>query len=188
MFEDNRCRVLLEIDGEVDGCEITINKMENAIKKMPAEKATRQNGIAVEMLKVLGDKEKTILLKLFNNILKTGKMPKDFLKLKFVVIPKKSKATKCSDCKTISLVYHGIKLFLKIILNRMMKAIDREVGKLQFGYREKTETREVIFVLRILIEKSIQVQKDVYLALLITKRLFTRYNMKISLKHLANID
>ena len=61
MFEDNRCRVLLEIDGEVDGCEITINKVENAIKKMPAGKATRQNGIAVEMLKVLGEKGKTIL-------------------------------------------------------------------------------------------------------------------------------
>ena len=40
-------------------------------------------------------------------------MPKDSLKLKFVVIPKKPKATKCSDYKTISLVYHGIKLLLK---------------------------------------------------------------------------
>ena len=33
LFEENRCRVLPKIDGEVDGCEITIDKMENAIKK-----------------------------------------------------------------------------------------------------------------------------------------------------------
>ena len=51
----------------------------------------------------------------------------------------------------------GIKLLLKIIFNRMIKTINREVGELQFGFGEKTETQEVIFVLRILMERSIQV-------------------------------
>ena len=79
---------------------------------MSARKSTGQDGIAVEMLKVFGDKGKTILLKLLNNILKTRKMPNNFLKSEFAVIPKKPIATKCSDYRTISLMSHGIKLFL----------------------------------------------------------------------------
>ena len=66
--------------------------MGNAIKKMSARKAAGLDGIVVEMLKVLSDEGKTILLKLLNNILKIGKMPKDFLKFEFVVIPKKPNA------------------------------------------------------------------------------------------------
>ena len=69
-------------------------------------------------------------------------MHEDLLKSEFAVIPKKPKATKCSNYKTISLMSHGIKLLLKIILNKMIKTIDREVGELQFGFKEKTGTRE----------------------------------------------
>ena len=68
-------------------------------------------------------------------------MPIDFLKSEFVVISKKPNATKCSDYTTIGLMSHGIKL-LKIILNRLIKTVDREVGELQFGFREKTRTRK----------------------------------------------
>ena len=52
LFEDNRCRVLSEICGKVDDCEITIDEMENAIIKMSVGKATGQDKIAVEMLSV----------------------------------------------------------------------------------------------------------------------------------------
>ena len=51
---------------------------------MTAEKSTEQDKIAVEMVKVLGDKEKTILLKFHDNILKTRRMPKIFLKSEIV--------------------------------------------------------------------------------------------------------
>ena len=64
---------------------------------------------------------------------------------------------KCSDYRTISLMSLGIKLLLKIIFNRMIKTINREVGKLQFEFEEKTGRQEVIFTLRILMERSIQV-------------------------------
>ena len=110
-------------------------------------------------------------------------MPKDFLKSKFVVIPKKQKGTKCRDYRTISLMSHGMKLLLKIILNKMIKTIDREVGELQFGFREKTGTQEAIFVLKILMERSIQVQKDVHLCFIDYKKALIRCNINRSLKH-----
>ena len=58
---------------------------------MSAEKSTGQDKIAVEMVKVLGGKEKTILLKFLDNILKTRRMPKIFLKSEIAVIPKNPK-------------------------------------------------------------------------------------------------
>ena len=77
------------------------------------------------MLKELGDKGKTILLNFLHNILKTGNMPKDFLKSEFAVIPKKPEATKCSDYRIITdcrtgLMSHGIRL----LLNRLAAISD----------------------------------------------------------------
>ena len=57
---------------------------------------------------------------------------------------------------------HDIKLLLKIILKRLNKAIE-EVEEMQFGFRKKPETGEIIFALKKLHEKCLQMQRDVYI-------------------------
>ena len=81
----------------------------------------------------------------------------------FITLPKKPKAMICTEFRTISLMSHVTKLLLKIIQQRMVNKIDKEVSKLQSGFRPGTGTREGIFNLRAICERATDVQKDVYI-------------------------
>jgi len=58
---------------------------------------------------------------------------------------------------------HVTKLLLKVIQQRITDKIDKEVSRLQSGFRPGTGTREGIFNLRTICERTIDVQKDVYI-------------------------
>ena len=80
----------------------------------------------------------------------------------FITLPKKHKAMICTEFRTISLMSHVTKLLFKIIQQRMANKIDKEVSRLQRGFRPGTGTREAIFNLRTICERATDVQKDVY--------------------------
>ena len=71
----------------------------------------------------------------------------------FITLPKKAKAMICTDFRTISLMSHVTTLLLKII-QRMANKIDKEVSRLQNGFRPGTGTREGIFNVRTICPKS----------------------------------
>ena len=82
----------------------------------------------------------------------------------FITLPKKPKAMICTKFRTISLMSHVTKLPLKIIQQRMANKIDKEVSRLQSGFRPGTGTRKGIFNLRTICERATDVQKkDVYI-------------------------
>ena len=103
------------------------------------------------------------LTELLNDIYKSGHFPEEMKISEFITLPKKSKAMDCTDFKTISLMSHITKLLLKILLERNKTRINREVSDEQFGFRPQFGTREGIFCLRMLIEKYLEVRKDVYI-------------------------
>ena len=80
----------------------------------------------------------------------------------FIVLPKKPRATECSDHRTISLMCHTLKLLLLIILKRITNKINVNVGPEQAGFRKDSGTREGIFNLRLITEKYLEKQKDIY--------------------------
>ena len=65
----------------------------------------------------------------------------------FITLPKQPRATDCSNYRTISMMPHTLKIFLKIIQHRIDNKIDKEVGSTQFGFRPGSGTREGISVL-----------------------------------------
>ena len=81
----------------------------------------------------------------------------------FITLPKKPKAMICTEFRTISSMSHVTKLLLKIIQQRMANKIDKEVGRLQIGFRPGTGTREGVFNLWTICERATDVQKDVYI-------------------------
>ena len=58
----------------------------------------------------------------------------------FITLPKKPKAIICTEIRTMSLMSHVTKLLLKIIQQRMANKIDKEVSRLQSGFRPGTGT------------------------------------------------
>ena len=71
-----------------------------------------------------------------------------------VSLLKRPKTQDCTEHRTINLMSHVAKLLLKTIQLRMVGKIDQEVRRLQGGFKSGTGTREGIFNLRTICERS----------------------------------
>ena len=64
----------------------------------------------------------------------------------FIPLPKKPKATDCSNFRTISNMNHSTKIVLRVIMNRIRKTIHEEVSEMKFGFMPDKGTRNAICV------------------------------------------
>ncbi len=58
---------------------------------------------------------------------------------------------------------HETKIILKILLMRAQSRIKPEIGKEQFGFVEVSGARNAIFVLRMISERPVEMQRDVFI-------------------------
>ena len=77
---------------------------------MRNKKATGDEDVPGDVLKLLGEGGLKIMTILINTIFETGKWPKDFTEVTMVALKKKPQATKCGDHRTISLIAHTAKI------------------------------------------------------------------------------
>ena len=101
-------------------------------------------------------------------------IPTDLKQSIFITLPKKSKAQSCTEYRTISLMRHITKLFLKVIEQRMFKKIDNEVSQLQSGFRTGSGTGQGIFNPRTVCEQATDLGKDVYICFIDYTKAFDR--------------
>jgi len=76
-----------------------------------------------------------------------------------IALKKKTKATKCSDYHTISLTAHTAKIIAKI-LRRIEKKIGDVLGEDQFGFRRRKGTRDAIGMMRIIAERTLEIDEE----------------------------
>jgi len=81
-------------------------------------------------------------------------------------------AQDCSDYRTISLISHTSKILLHLINNRIRPIIERHLSESQMGFRKGKGTRDAIFQLRTIIERSMQVNKKVHACFVDYKKAF----------------
>ena len=104
------------------------------------------------MLRALDDENIDVITNLCNIISNSGVIPTDLKQSIFITLPKKAKAQRCTEYRTISLINYITKLLLKVMEQRIVKKIDNEVNRLQSGFRSGSSTREGIFNLRTVCE------------------------------------
>ena len=172
LFQDERSTVPTPENN--DGPPILRAEVENAIKKTPNGKSPGDDGITAEMIKPLEDFGVDKLLEIYSDMYESGYIMIDLLTSIFITLPKKHKATECSDHRTISLMPHVMKIFLKIIQDRIRAKLDKEVGETQFGFRANKGTREGIFCMNILAQKHIEVNKELYVCFIDYSKAFDR--------------
>ena len=97
------------------------------------------------------------MTKLINTIYETGEWPKDFTEVTMIALKKKPQATKCSNHRTISLISHIAKIVAKILRRRIEKKIEDVLGEDQFGFRRGKGTRDAIGMLRIISERTLEI-------------------------------
>ena len=102
------------------------------------------------------------LLSIFNKIWQTGEWPMSWTQTLVITLPKKGNLQQCQNFRTISLISHARKVMLKILLNRLTPQAETITGKEQAGFRPGRSTTEQIFNLRILCERYLQYQQDLF--------------------------
>ena len=103
-----------------------------------------------------------IMTTICNKIWKTGEWPAAWTQSLVITLPKKGNLQLCQNYRTISLSCHPSKVMLKIILNRLQPQADEIIAEEQAGFRAGRSTTEQICNLRILGEKYLQHQQNLY--------------------------
>lgn len=102
------------------------------------------------------------MVDLFNTIYKTGNIPDQWLTSTFIILPKKINANHCSDYRTIALISHILKLFLKIIHRRICTKLEKEISESQFSFRQGMGTRVALCRINILTLRCMTVNKYIF--------------------------
>ena len=117
-----------------NGCTIMKSEIENVIKEMKCGQASGNDDIATEMSIALDDEGIKKITELCNLVYDTGYLPPDMSSSIFVRLPKKAKATECSDYRTLSLMSHILKITLKVIFKRNKHNIESVISETQSGF------------------------------------------------------
>ena len=131
-----------------DDHPILCREVEAAIQSLKKGKSTGVDNIPAELVQAGGEDVITALTTICDKIWQTGKWPTPF--------------------KPPS------KLMLKIILNRLKSQAGKIIAEQQAGFRAERSTTEQIFNLRILCEKYLQHQQDLYHIFIDFKKAFDR--------------
>ena len=165
LFEDNRPPEYLVTKREKENFPILKEEIVKAIKCMPKGKAAGPDEVYVELTQALDDvgAEWCRMTKIANKICEEGYFPTDMSQSVFVTLPKKAGTTKCELHRTISLMSHMTKVTMNILLQHMRGRTKGEISEEQFGFMPDKGTRNVIFMLRMIKERCVEMQKDVYI-------------------------
>ena len=79
-----------------------------------------------------------------------------------IALPKKAGTIDCDNYRLICLTSYIMKIMLKILMNRN-KRINEAISDVQFGYKSGKQTRNGVLCLRMIMEKAIEKQKDLYI-------------------------
>ena len=137
-------------------------EVEAAVQSLKKGKSAGVDNIPAELVRAGGEDVITAFTTTCNKIWQTAEWQTPCTQSLVITLPKKGNLQQCQDYWTISLISHPSTVMLKSILNSIEATSGednrRRTGRLQ-GRKEPTEQT---FNLRILCEKYVQHQQDLY--------------------------
>ena len=152
-------------DGVVSHSEPDILKCEVkwALGRTAVNKASRYDGIPVELFKTLKDDAFKVLFSICQQIWKTQQWPQDWKRSILIPILKKVSTKECANDQTVALISHATKVMLKILHARLQPYANQEIPDIQAGFRKGRGTGDQIANIHWIMEKAREFQKNIYL-------------------------
>ena len=154
---DNHDGVITHLEPDILECEVKW-----ALESITTNKASRGDGIPLELFKILKVDAVKVLHSICQQIWKTQRWPQDWKRSVFIPIPKKGNAKECSNYITTALISHASKVMLKILQARLQQYVNRELPDVPAGFRKRRGTRDQIVNICWIIEKGREFQKNIY--------------------------
>ena len=148
--------------------------MEATVKALKMGKSAGVDNIPAELVQAGGEATIDILTAICNKIRRTGEWLTTWTQSLVIRLPKKDNLQLCQNYRTIGFISHPSKVMLKIILNRLKPQAEEIIAEEQAGFRARRSTTEQIFNLRILCEKYLQNQQNLYHVFIVFKKAFDR--------------
>ena len=141
-------------DLNIDTGEIRLEEVIKAIRQLKNYKAPGEDGLFPEMFKVEEDGLVFALRKLCNEIWVTGIIPSGWKNGVIVKVPKKGDLSQCGNWRGITLSPIALKIFSRVLLNRLELVVDGILRDEQAGFRKGRGCNDQIFVVRHLMQQA----------------------------------
>ena len=161
-----------DINKEIEEGPVTKLQIKNAIKDMKNSKAAGIDNITEEMMKADIDTTVDVLHQLLSLIWEEERIPEDWCKGLIVKLPKNGDLTNCSNWRGITLMPTAAKVMGKVIIKGISKGVDKKLRKEQAGFRSGRSKIEQIFMLRNIIEQSVEWNASLYICFIDYEKAF----------------
>ena len=171
LYNDNGGEIL-KFDSTLSGPPIMQDEIRAATKAMKKVKVAGEDEIVIGMIEATEEFRIRKITDVANRNYESGYIPNAMRESVFVSIPKKSGALECSTHRTISIMSQLGKVLLRVVMSRLKGKMNERVLEEQHGFRKGTGTNSAIFALRMIIERSVEMQKTVYLCFVDSEKAF----------------
>ena len=187
LYNDDNRGDMPDIAAEVES-PITRREVEHALRGMPENKSPGPDGITTEMLVAAGEVRVSELTELSNMIHNQECFPSELNKSIFITLPKVNGTINCEKHRKISLMSHVTKLVIRIVINRIRGRTLDKIAPVQYGFMSDKGTGNAIFVLRRLVKRSVEKQRDVYICFIDYSKAFDTVKHESLVELLQSLD
>lgn len=152
-----------ETDLDVDTAPPKEAEIISAIRSLKKGKAPGQDKLSAELFKLHPELAAKLLQPLLTTIWEGRRIPDEWTKGVIVKIPKKGALSNCNNWRGITLLSVPSKILVKVIMQKISDAVDKQLRKEQAGFRKGRGCAEQIFTLRNIIEQCTEWQRKLYI-------------------------
>ena len=147
---------------EIDTSEPSGAEVRKAIGHLKNGKAPGIDNIKAELLKADIDDATTRVKEIIDVVWREKTTPEKWRKGLIVKLLKKGNLNECKNWRGITLLSVVSKVMGKIVINRIRIGVESKLRKEQAGFRPSRGTTEQIFILRNIMEQSIEWQSTLH--------------------------
>ncbi|CAM4859591.1 unnamed protein product [Rotaria socialis] len=155
-------------------------EVEEAIRRMKSGRAPGMDGLSVDVIKAGGRALSTRLHTVFVEIWEEEQTIEDW-STAIIIRLFKNKGDKrdCGNYRGISLLPVASKVFSRLILNRVQKHLGTQIMEQQAGFQSNRSTIDHIFALKLLMEKTRDHNKSLFLCFIDIQKAYDSINREI---------
>ena len=175
------------IDLDVNTDVPTRREVIQAINSLKNGKAPGNDNLNAELFKADPELAATILTPLFTKIWEQEETPSDWSTGVIIKIPKKGSLSDCNNWRRVTLLSVPSKIFCKVIIQRITKAVDDVLRNEQAGFRKGCRCADQIFTLRNILEQCSEWNRQLYVNFIDYEKAFDRHSQGQSLADIESV-